>query len=156
MKKTTSIIASALLVMLLISSIAVNVFASTSHDTFSLSVSTGSYSHILPAKNKSNYSDMMILISTGNNTRYCVRTVACNTSGEDHPITSMINCTYYNSRIIDHYTVLKGTMYGVPNQVRYTYPYATFGILSPGNPGTITGRWSSDTSQPHPYETPIY
>ena len=151
MRKITNIIASVLLFAVVISGLVVNVFAATTHDTFSLSVSTGSYSHILPPHYKSNYSDMMIYIGTGSNQTYYVRAVACDSNGTGY----MINSTFWNNRIIDHYTVLKGTMYSIPNQVRYNVDkYATFGILSPGNPGTITGRWSEDTSTQ--YETPIY
>ena len=155
MKKTTSIIASVLLVGLLISALAVNVFAATGHRTFSLSVNNNAYTHILPAKMKSNYSDMMIYIETGNNSRYYVRAVACSSpGGSGNSMPYILNCTFYNNQIIDHYAVLKGTIYSVPNQVLYSAQYASFGILSPGNPGTITGRWSEDTRES--YATPIY
>lgn len=159
MKRITSIIASALLFALLISTFAINVFAGVTQHEFSVSVYTDSYTHIFPARSKHDYSDMMIYIRTGNNSRYYIRTVACNVAGTpNYPASSLVNCTYYNSRIIDHCTVMKDCMYSVPNQVRYVHQYATFGFFSPGNPGTVTGYWSEDTTsqQQQQYATPIY
>lgn len=151
MKKTASIIASVLLIAILASALAVNVFAaSTEHTEFSTNVYLDSYTHIYPVISKYNNSDLMIDIQTGTNSYYYVRAVGCDYLGRN-----LTNYTFYNNQIIDHVTVQRGTMYSIPSVVDDRGDgWATIGIKAPGNPGAASGYWSPDTYVQ--YATPTF
>lgn len=146
MKKSASIISSVLLIAVLVSSLAISVFATDHIDTelkpFSISAYLSGYTHIYNPRLKYNDSDMVIRITSGTNSYYYVRAVDCDASG-----TTFTNYTLLNNVRVEHVTAHKDILYSIDSLVYYVGDvYATFGIKSPGNPGSVGGEWAPDSS----------